>query len=290
MSYITAQPADTFGVRLSQTFGSDALKRSFARVESGAIGGFSAYVSGSRIRGDLWRGPGDISRDHVEGKARYQFGDSAITLQAVHNDYFDFDSPSITLAQYLGAANDLFGRSGRNFSYLDDIPALPQTTQRECRSRTRRTTSTTDRPSTAGRTPWSDSLSPRRFSDALSLHFRAVLRRQGRLRRLSRGLCHFALELQRGAQHRWRPDRAERPAIRSLHGGWGPPRPDDPSRLPGRHPHALRRYLGRAGYLPPHTSALQPDQRRSHRRSRCSTSPCTFSATTSRPATRCSSF
>jgi iron complex outermembrane receptor protein len=125
VSYITADPQDVFGVRLSQTFGSDALRRTFARVESGDIGGFAGYVSGSRIRGDLWRGPGTISRDHVEGKARYKFGESEITLQAVHNDYFDYDSPSITLAQFNGAAGDIFGRSGREFSYLDNIPQLP---------------------------------------------------------------------------------------------------------------------------------------------------------------------
>ena len=128
VSYLTANPADAFGVRLSQTFGSDALRRSFARVESGEHAGFSGYLSGSRIRGDLWRGPGTISRDHIEGKARYRFGESSLTLQAVSNDYFDYDSPSITQAQYLGTANDIFGRSGREFSYLDDIPALPQTT------------------------------------------------------------------------------------------------------------------------------------------------------------------
>ncbi len=128
VSYITAAPQDTFGVRLSQTFGSDSLRRTFARVESGDIGGFAGYVSGSRIRGDLWRGPGTISRDHVEGKARYKFGASELTLQAVHNDYFDYDSPSITLAQYLGTANDIFGRVGRDFSYLDNIQPLPQST------------------------------------------------------------------------------------------------------------------------------------------------------------------
>jgi len=127
VSYLTAAPSETFGARLSQTFGSDALRRTFARIESGEHGGFSGYVSGSRIRGDLWRGPGTISRDHFEGKARYRLGRSELTFQAVHNDYFDYDSPSISQNQYLGIANDLFGRSGRGFSYLDDIPALAPT-------------------------------------------------------------------------------------------------------------------------------------------------------------------
>jgi iron complex outermembrane receptor protein len=125
VSYRTADPADTFGIRASQTFGTDSLRRTFARIDTGSHAGFSAYASGSRIRGDLWRGPGTISRDHFEGKARYRFGESELTLQAVSNDYFDYDSPSISLAQYLGTSNDLFGRSGRNFSYLDEIPPLP---------------------------------------------------------------------------------------------------------------------------------------------------------------------
>lgn len=40
----------------------------------------------------------------------------------MHNDYFDYDSPSITKAQYLGTAGDIFGRSGRSFAYLGYVP------------------------------------------------------------------------------------------------------------------------------------------------------------------------
>jgi iron complex outermembrane receptor protein len=127
VSYHTSKPADDAGLRLSQTFGSDSLRRTFARIDSGEHRGLAGYLSGSWIRGDLWRGPGTISRDHYEAKAVWRFGDNALTVQAVHNDYFDYDSPSISLAQYLGTANDLFGRSGREFSYLDEIPALPPT-------------------------------------------------------------------------------------------------------------------------------------------------------------------
>jgi iron complex outermembrane receptor protein len=126
VNYVTTSPAEDFGLRASQTFGSDSLRRTFARIDSGEHGGLSGYLSGSRIRGDLWRGPGTISRDHFEGKLRYRFGEHELTLQAVHNDYFDYDSPSINLAQYNGTANDLFGRSGRDFSYLGTVPDLPE--------------------------------------------------------------------------------------------------------------------------------------------------------------------
>jgi iron complex outermembrane receptor protein len=123
VDYFTQKPSEDFGGAASATLGSDALKRGFLRLETGKIGPVSAYVSGSWIKGDLWRGPGTIDRKHYEGKLRYELptgGD--ISFQTVHNDYYDYDSPSITKAQYLGAAGDIFGRKGRNFAYLGAVP------------------------------------------------------------------------------------------------------------------------------------------------------------------------
>ncbi|MBN9318700.1 MAG: TonB-dependent receptor, partial [Caulobacterales bacterium] len=60
---------------------------------------------------------------HYEGKLRYEFaGGADLVFQTVHNNYFDYDSPSITKAQYAGTAGDIFGRRGRNFSYLGVVP------------------------------------------------------------------------------------------------------------------------------------------------------------------------
>jgi iron complex outermembrane receptor protein len=123
VDYFTQKPSDEFGGAASGTLGSDALKRGFLRLETGKIGPMSAYVSGSWIKGDLWRGPGTIDRKHYEGKLRYELptgGD--ITFQTVHNDYFDYDSPSITKLQYGGRAGDVFGRSGRDFAYIGYVP------------------------------------------------------------------------------------------------------------------------------------------------------------------------
>ncbi|MBL8266115.1 MAG: TonB-dependent receptor [Steroidobacter sp.] len=125
VQYLSVDPADEFGITLAQTIGSDDLRRSFIKIESGEIGGFSGYLSRSKIDGDLWRGPGTVDREHIEAKARYQFSDTHdLTFQAVYNDFFDYDTPSITKAQYAGAANDLFGRRGRYFSYLGYVPDL----------------------------------------------------------------------------------------------------------------------------------------------------------------------
>lgn len=123
VDYFTQAPSKDPGGSISQTFGSDALRRTFARLEMGEHAGLSGYVSGSWIKGDLWRGPGDIDRKHYEGKLRYALPNGGdISFQTVHNDYFDFDSPSITQAQYNGTAGDVFGRKGRYFAYLGAVP------------------------------------------------------------------------------------------------------------------------------------------------------------------------
>jgi len=128
VDYQTSDPAREPGASLSYTLGSDSLRRSFLRVESGEYQGLSAYVSRSKIDGDLWRGPGTIDREHLEAKVRYRFGDgNSLWLRAVHNAFHDFDSPYVSLAQYHGTANDAFGRSGRDFPYLDHLPDLPRT-------------------------------------------------------------------------------------------------------------------------------------------------------------------
>lgn len=125
VSYITRPPEEEAGGLFSATVGSDDLRRGFLRLDTGEHAGVSAFVSASGIRGDLWRGPGTIDRTHIEGKIRWRFELGELTFQTVHNDYFDFDSPSITKAQYAGTAGDLFGRSGRSFAYLGYVPTLP---------------------------------------------------------------------------------------------------------------------------------------------------------------------
>ncbi|PZR37444.1 TonB-dependent receptor [Caulobacter segnis] len=127
VDYFTQQPGETAGGKVSQTFGEDNLTRTFLRLETGEHKGFSAYASGSVINSDQWRGPGTIDREHYEGKIRWDFGSGDLTFQTVHNDYFDYDSPSFTIAQYKGTANDVYGRKGRDFGYVGYIANLPPT-------------------------------------------------------------------------------------------------------------------------------------------------------------------
>lgn len=128
VDYQTSNPSPTPGANVSYTLGSDSLRRSFVKLQSGEYQGLSAYASRSKIDGDLWRGPGTIDREHIEAKVRYRFGDhNEVWLRSVYNSFYDYDSPSISLAQYHGTANDPFGRSGRDFAYLGTLPTLAQT-------------------------------------------------------------------------------------------------------------------------------------------------------------------
>lgn len=126
VSYFSRPPSEEFGATAGVTLGSDELSRTFIRVQTGEWNGLSAYVSRSKIDSNLWRGPGTIDRQHIEAKVQYAHESGArVTFNFVYNDFFDFDTPSITLAQYLGQAGDIFGRSGRYFPYLGTVPNLP---------------------------------------------------------------------------------------------------------------------------------------------------------------------
>ncbi|MEP2651212.1 MAG: TonB-dependent receptor plug domain-containing protein, partial [Paraglaciecola sp.] len=94
-SYYSVAPSDEMGGLVSMTIGDDNLQRSFVKLETGDINGFKAYISRSKTDSDLWRGPGTIDREHIEGKAIYTF-DQGTTLEFsyVANDFFDYDSPS----------------------------------------------------------------------------------------------------------------------------------------------------------------------------------------------------
>lgn len=122
VSYNTTPTSDVPAGMISVSLGDDDLRRSFIKLETGNINGFSAYISRSKTDGDLWRGPGSIDREHLEAKARFDF-DSDTFLQAtfVYNDFFDFDSPSFARSTY-ETGSDLAGNTGRDIGYIDFIP------------------------------------------------------------------------------------------------------------------------------------------------------------------------
>ena len=135
VQYLTTDPAKELGGTVQATIGSDDFRRVFARLDTGDLGGFSAYASYSKLDADVWRGPGTIDREHIEAKLKYEIAPGAdLTFGFLYNDYFDYDSPSISKAQYLydgvrtADPDPLFHRYGRYVAYLDTVPDLTPTT------------------------------------------------------------------------------------------------------------------------------------------------------------------
>lgn len=123
ISYNSIAPQDDLGLFVSQTFGDNDLKRTFIRFSTGKVGPFKAYVSRTKLDSDLWRGAGTVDREHWEGQLHADLGgDSWARLKFVSNDFFDYDSPTLSRAQYLTDVPDLGGKTGRDRGYIDVPP------------------------------------------------------------------------------------------------------------------------------------------------------------------------
>ncbi|RYD26723.1 MAG: TonB-dependent receptor, partial [Lysobacteraceae bacterium] len=105
-------PRATRQALLDLSLGSYALRRVFARVDTGAIGttGLKAFVSYSNTRGDNWRGAGYDTRQHVDAKLLRGWGDgNRAGLALSYNDANSASYPSPTLAEWQA--------QGRRFNY-----------------------------------------------------------------------------------------------------------------------------------------------------------------------------
>ena len=82
-------PAYTPGGYLGFSYGTYKTNREFIRLDTGDIGstGLRAFFSFSHTDSDLWRGPGDNERKHIDFKAIKDFaGGSYISLSALYNN------------------------------------------------------------------------------------------------------------------------------------------------------------------------------------------------------------
>jgi iron complex outermembrane receptor protein len=85
IAYSSNDPAKTMGGRVTQSFGSDMNRRSYARFDSGDYHGFSMYLSGMRAISDLWNNQSAYNRSTTKqfnGKAVYDFGMGRLTAFA----------------------------------------------------------------------------------------------------------------------------------------------------------------------------------------------------------------
>jgi iron complex outermembrane receptor protein len=123
VQYNSIAPQEEMGLFVSQSFGDFNMKRTFIRASTGQVGPFRAYVSRTKLDSDLWRGPGSVDREHWEGQIHADLGgDSWARFKFVSNDFFDYDSPTISRAQYNCAARNALGQCGRDFAYIENVP------------------------------------------------------------------------------------------------------------------------------------------------------------------------
>lgn len=123
VQYKSIAPQDDIGLFVSQSFGRDSMKRTFIRASTGQVGPFKGYVSRTKLNSNLWRGPGSVDREHWEAQIYADLGgDSWARFKFVSNDFFDYDSPTISRGQYNCASTNLIGQCGRDYAYLTNVP------------------------------------------------------------------------------------------------------------------------------------------------------------------------
>ncbi|NTV11313.1 MAG: Plug domain-containing protein, partial [Zoogloea sp.] len=94
-------PADKAGGTLSGAVGSKAFARSFARVDSGSFGpgNTRVAVSASDAHSDLWRGPGESSRENYMAAVATELGALTLKLLAANSNLEQNNYPPLTAAQ-----------------------------------------------------------------------------------------------------------------------------------------------------------------------------------------------
>jgi iron complex outermembrane receptor protein len=111
---VTCNPEDKHRVRLSQTLGSDNLRRSFVRLDTGKLGDFKAFISYSKTKADKWTGAGSADRDHVDMKADYKIGGVNLSAGLLYNKAVNNN--------YAGATYDNLGKQPYGTDYSTTVP------------------------------------------------------------------------------------------------------------------------------------------------------------------------
>ncbi len=109
LSLTLDDPKTTPQALVDLSLGSYALRRVFARVDTGEIGrtGMKAFLSYSNTRADNWRGAGYDTRQHVDAKLLREWGGgNRVSLALSYNDANNASYPSPTLADWKALGRD----------------------------------------------------------------------------------------------------------------------------------------------------------------------------------------
>src|SRR5476651_1651230 len=112
---VTIRPTKDSGVFVKQVVGSNGTMKSFARVKTGEIDGFSSWLSTSHEEGQMWRGSGAVRADKVEWDSFFDMG-SGNTANLIIK-YHEQENNS-----YSQLTKSQFEQYGRKY---DPYPAVP---------------------------------------------------------------------------------------------------------------------------------------------------------------------
>ncbi|MEQ4617669.1 MAG: TonB-dependent receptor [Corticimicrobacter sp.] len=99
-------PEQEAGMQFSQSFGSDNFRRTYVRLDSGALNiPVRAFISMSDTHADKWRGPGDQNRQNVEAGLAFDISPRIkAEIFAVHHEVKWHDYRSLTYDQVSSGA------------------------------------------------------------------------------------------------------------------------------------------------------------------------------------------
>ncbi|AZE93905.1 TonB-dependent receptor [Pseudomonas orientalis] len=112
---VTIRPTKETGAFVKQIVGSNATRKTFARLNTGEVNGLSNWLSASHTEGDMWRGSGAVRADKVEWNSFFDAGDgNTANLILKYHEQDNNSYSQLTKAQ--------FQQNGRKY---DPYPATP---------------------------------------------------------------------------------------------------------------------------------------------------------------------
>jgi iron complex outermembrane receptor protein len=111
---VTLRPEKDFGVFFKQSVGSNNVRKTFGRINTGDIGGFKSFISASHTEGDKWRGKGTLRADKIEWNTLFEDGNGNSTNAIIkYHRQENYNYNSLSKAQ--------FQQSGRDLDYSESL-------------------------------------------------------------------------------------------------------------------------------------------------------------------------
>ena len=111
---VTLRPEKDFGVFFKQSVGSNNVRKTFGRINTGDIGGFKSFISASHTEGDKWRGKGTLRADKIEWNTLFEDGNGNSTNAIIkYHRQENYNYNSLSKAQ--------FQQSGRDLDYSENL-------------------------------------------------------------------------------------------------------------------------------------------------------------------------